>query len=77
MMAKLKKVSILVALWVLFGIFNFGSTLAFFEGKYPVKSEVDKTEYRRIAAGVATLGPVGTIPAILCSEMLKYGWRVR
>jgi len=69
----LKRISIFAIVWAICGIFNYGATLGFFEGKYLSHTEAERIKHQRAALSVAALGPVGIIPAVLGSNFLKYG----
>ena len=72
-----KNVGFLVlAIWIICVIINFGATFAYFQGKFPEVAEEQYREHLGFATFVGLAGPLGLPAAVLgtgfCEHGLKY-----
>jgi hypothetical protein len=60
----------IVVAWVLLGVLNFGTTTAYFCGRYGGP----RREYVGLSAMMAVMGPFGTVVTAFASNFWQYGW---
>ena len=76
-MSRTGKAVLFVWLWLIFGVFNYGATLAYFQGQYPIIAARYYRDDVYFSLFMAISGPLGTIPTLATSHYLKFGWRIK
>lgn len=76
-----KTIAVVVAIWLICGIFNVGATYAHFQNKFPSIAERERSLHAWVALLYGAGGPCSTIGVILAQRyldgsLLKYGWRL-
>lgn len=68
-----------VLIWVLCGVYNFGTTMAFFDHEsdtYWHGLNQTSRDHVGISVFAAAAGPFGTVAVSLISNFNQYGWHV-
>lgn len=66
-------ITVIVVVWVVCGVYSWGTTLAYFDTKFPSENSYDNAG---IAAFVAVMGPVGAVTSYVYSSFNQYGWHL-
>jgi len=69
-------VVILLVVWVLCGVFNYGGTYAYFQDEFSLIAEDARGKHRAFAFTMGVFGPFATPVVVWGSEVLKHGWRL-
>ena len=66
-----------MTLWLICSVINYGLAYAYMQGEYGEMARRVGLDYRSedrvFAAAIACSGPLGILPAIVCSRFAKHG----
>lgn len=73
----MKKTTVIVlAVWLICGIFNAGVAYAYFQGQYPTIAQKMRGSNAVFALYMGIFGPTGVPVSVFGSKFLKHGWKL-